>query len=53
MKGLLYILWAGVLMGLLNVGWMVSGFKPVDEVKIQLQHFDDYMNARGQYGGQR
>ncbi len=53
MKGILYFFWGGILLGLLNVGWMAAGFKPGEEFRIQLQHFDDYMNSRGQYGQQR
>ena len=53
MKGILYFFWGGILLGLLNVGWMAAGFKPLEEAQSQFRHFDDYMNSRGQYGQQR
>lgn len=50
MKGILYFFWGSVLLGILHMAWFAAGFKPVEELGSQLQHWDDYMNARGQYG---
>ena len=50
MKGLLCFFWGFVLLALLNAGWLVIGFKWAEEARNQVQHVDDWMMNRGQYG---
>lgn len=53
MKGIIYLFWAAILSALLYPTWAIAGFDARAELRSQLQHLDDYMNARGQYGGQQ
>lgn len=49
MRQILYLCWASVLLALLMGGWTIAGFKPMEELKTQVQHVDDFFNSRGAY----